>query len=173
METLTHLLLAPLPILAVVAALTDLTRMKIPNWISAALIVAFFPAALAAGLSPLSVGIHLGLAALLLVAGIGLFALRIVGGGDAKLIAAAGLWLGPAALMPFLIWTASLGGAFSAALMLGRGMGQPYLAGAPAWVSTRLPPKGDIPSGVAICGGALMAFPSSVLFQQGFGSWAA
>ena len=173
METLTHLLLAPLPILAVVAALTDLTRMKIPNWISAALIVAFFPAALAAGLSPLSVGIHLGLAALLLVAGIGLFALRIVGGGDAKLIAAAGLWLGSTALIPFLLWTAVLGGAFSLALLLGRGMAQPYLPGAPRWVLTLLRPRGAVPYGVAICAGALMAFPSSILFQHAFAGSAA
>jgi prepilin peptidase CpaA len=166
MQSLAQLLLAPLPILVVVAALTDLTRMKIPNWISASLIVAFFPVAFAAGLSPLSVATHLGLGALLLLGGMVLFALRVVGGGDAKLIAATGLWLGSAAIFPFLVWTAILGGAFSLVLLLGRGRAQPYLAGAPAWVSTLFSAKGDIPYGVAICGGTLMAFPSSAIFQQ-------
>lgn len=166
MEHLASLLLAPLPVLVVVAALTDLTRMKIPNWISGALIVAFFPAAFAAGLSPLEVGMHLGVGVLVLAAGVALFALRIVGGGDAKLMAAAGLWLGAAALMPFLIWTAILGGAFSVVLIVGRGLAQPYIAGAPAWVATLFRPKGDIPYGVAICGGVLMAFPSSVLVAR-------
>lgn len=168
MELLTPLLLAPFPILVVIAALTDLTRMKIPNWISAALILAFFPAAFAAGLSPVEVALHFGVGVLVLVAGMVLFALRIVGGGDAKLMAAAGLWLGAAALTPFLIWTAILGGAFSLILIAGRGLAQPYLAGAPSWVSSLLRPKGDIPYGVAICGGALLAYPSSLLIARAF-----
>lgn len=169
MELLTSLMLAPLPVLVVIAALTDLTRMKIPNWISASLIVTFFPAAFAAGLSPVEVAIHLAVGLLVLVAGVALFAVRIVGGGDAKLMAAAGLWLGAAALTPFLIWTAILGGVFSLVLIVGRSVAQPYMAGAPAWVSTLFRPKGDIPYGVAICGGVLLAYPSSTLIAQAFG----
>ena len=34
---------------------------------------------------------------------------------------------------------------------------------APAWAARLLEPKGDIPYGIAICAGALMAFPSSAL----------
>ena len=170
MDMLTSLLLAPLSVLVVIAALTDLTRMKIPNWISALLIVAFFPAAFAAGLSPIEVGMHFGVGVLVLIAGMALFALRVVGGGDAKLMAAAGMWLGASALMPFLIWTAILGGAFSLVLILGRSLAQPYIAGAPAWVSTLFQPKGDIPYGVAICGGVLMAYPSSLLIARAFGA---
>jgi prepilin peptidase CpaA len=168
MDILTSLLLAPLPVLVVIAALTDLTRMKIPNWISAALIIAFFPAAFAVGLSPGEVGMNLAVGVLVLIAGMALFALRIVGGGDAKLMAAAGLWLGASALTPFLIWTALLGGALSLVLILGRGLAQPYMAGAPAWVSTLFRPKGDIPYGVAICGGVLMAYPSTLLVARAF-----
>lgn len=169
MDTLTLLLLAPLPVLVVVAALTDLTRMKIPNWISAALIVAFFPAAFVAGLSPLEVGLHLGVGVLVLLAGMVLFAIRIIGGGDAKLMAAAALWLGASALTPFLVWTAILGGALSLILILGRGLARPYTAGAPAWVATLFQPKGDIPYGVAICGGVLLAYPSSLVVARALG----
>jgi prepilin peptidase CpaA len=170
MELLIPLLLTPLPVLVVVAGLTDLTSMRIPNWISATLILAFFPVAFVIGLSPLEVGLHFGVALLVLAAGMAMFALRIIGGGDAKVMAAASLWLGAAALMPFLIWTAILGGAFSLVLMLGRTWASPHMAGAPAWVSALFRPKGDIPYGVAICGGALMAYPASTLIARAFGS---
>jgi len=169
MELLIPLLLTPLPVLVVVAGLTDLTSMRIPNWISATLILAFFPVAFVIGLSPLEVGLHFGVALLVLAAGMAMFALRIIGGGDAKVMAAASLWLGAEALMPFLIWTAILGGAFSLVLMLGRTWASPHMAGAPAWVSTLFRPKGDIPYGVAICGGALMAYPSSMLVARALG----
>lgn len=169
MDTLTLLLLAPLPVLVVIAALTDLTRMKIPNWISATLILSFFPAAFVVGLSPLEVGAHFGVGVLMLIAGMALFALRIIGGGDAKLMATASLWLGASALTPFLIWTAILGGALSLILIVGRGLAQPYTAGAPAWIATLFRPKGDIPYGVAICGGVLMAYPAGMLVSRAFG----
>ncbi|WP_369814671.1 prepilin peptidase [Brevundimonas sp. AAP58] len=165
---MTSLLLLPLPILVVIAALTDLTRMKIPNWISAALTVMFVPAALALGQTIPEVALSLGVGVLVLVAGMALFALRVIGGGDAKLMAAASLWLGASALMPFLIWTAVLGGAFSLVLIVGRTVAQPYVAGAPVWVSTLFRPKGDIPYGVAICGGVLMAYPAADLFARAF-----
>jgi prepilin peptidase CpaA len=170
MDSLTLLLLAPLPVLVVIAALTDLTRMKIPNWISAALILSFFPSSFLIGLSPIEVALHFGVGVLALIAGMLLFALRIVGGGDAKLMAAASLWLGATALTPFLIWTAILGGVFCLALVAGRRLAQPFVAGAPAWVSALFRPKGDIPYGVAICGGALMAYPSAMLVARALAS---
>ena len=45
LAALTFAALGVLPILMIVAGLHDLTTMRIPNWISLALIVAFFPAA--------------------------------------------------------------------------------------------------------------------------------
>jgi prepilin peptidase CpaA len=38
------------------------------------------------------------------------------------------------------------------------------VATGPRWVGALLEPKGDIPYGVAIAAGALLAFPSSGLF---------
>jgi prepilin peptidase CpaA len=46
----------------------------------------------------------------LLIFGFALFYFRIMGGGDAKLIAALGLWVGLPYLVPFLIYTAIAGG---------------------------------------------------------------
>lgn len=163
MDMLALALLGVLPALAIVAGLKDLTSMKIPNWISGLLLAFFVPAALAVGLAPLDVAIHFGIALVALFVGAGMFALRWIGGGDAKLMAAACLWLGVEGSGMFLLWTGIMGGLFCLALIFARFHSRPYLAGAPGWLVTLMEPKGDIPYGVAIAAGALMAYPASPL----------
>jgi len=163
MDTVTLLLLSILPCLVIVAGLRDLTTMTIPNWISGLLILGFFPTAFMVGLSPMTVAIHVGVAMAGLFIGMGLFSLRFIGGGDAKLMAAASLWLGLTGSGLFVLWTGVVGGVFCLALMFARFSLQPYFMRAPGWVVTLMNPKGDIPYGVAIAAGALMAFPSSGL----------
>lgn len=163
MDIVSLVLLSILPGLVIAAALSDLTTMRIPNWLSGSLIVAFFPTALAVGLPLELVGMHVAAAFVALLVGMGLFALRVVGGGDAKLIAAACVWLGPSASFQFVLWTAVFGGLLSIALIVARRDVAPHIIGGPGWVHTLLETKGDIPYGIAICAGALMAFPSSAL----------
>ena len=163
MEVLQLLFLAILPALAIVAGLTDLTSMKIPNWISLVLIAAFFPTALLLGLAPLAIAGQLGLAVVVLLIGMGLFALHFLGGGDVKLMASACLWLGLSGSGVFVLATAVVGGLLCLALIIARAQFQPYLAGAPGWVTQLMEPKGDIPYGVAIAAGVLVAYPSSPL----------
>lgn len=160
---MTLLLLSLLPCLVIAAGLRDLTTMTIPNWISAVLVVGFFPAALAVGLPLNTVLIHLGVAFGALLVGMGLFAMRIIGGGDAKLMAASCLWLGLTGSGLFVVWTGLAGGIFCLLLIYARDQVRPYIAGGPQWVHHLLEPKGDIPYGVAIAIGALMAFPTSGL----------
>lgn len=160
MDMLTLLLLAVMPALVIVAGLRDLTTMTIPNWISGALIVGFFPAAFAAGLDLATVGVHLGVAFAALLVGMGMFALRWIGGGDAKLMAATCLWLGLTGSGMFLLWTGLAGGLFCIALIFARFYARPYVAGASGWFPRLMEPKGDIPYGVAIAAGALMAYPA-------------
>ena len=163
MDVLALIALAVMPVLVVVAGLHDLTTFRIPNWIPVSLAAAFVPAALLIGLSPVQTAVHLGVGLAALVVGMGLFALRWVGGGDAKLIAAASLWLGLGGLAPFLIWTAVFGGLLSLALLSARKY-IPFAPGAPQWAARLLDPKGGAPYGVAIAAGALMAFPHAPLF---------
>jgi len=163
MTLLLTVLLAVFPVLVIIGALRDVTTMTIPNWVSLGLIAGFFPAAFAAGLPLETVGMNLGVGVVALLAGMVMFALRWVGGGDAKMMAAAALWLGMDAAAPFLLWTGVAGGLFAVLLMQARAYGQPYAARAPAWVGKLLEPKGDIPYGVAICAGALAAFPASAV----------
>ena len=166
MDTLTLLLLGVLPALAIVAGLKDLTSMTIPNWISGALIIAFFPAAFASGLEPMAVASHVGVAILALFVGAGMFALRWIGGGDAKLMAASCLWLGLSGSGMFLLWTGVMGGLFCLVLLFARFHARPYAASFPGWTQKLLEPRGDIPYGVAIAAGVLMAYPSSVLVMR-------
>ena len=171
MEYLALALLAVLPLLVIAAGLRDLTTMTIPNWISGLLIVAFFPAAFAAGLESNQVFANVGVGLVALVIGATMFALRWLGGGDAKLMAAACLWMGLQGVAPFILWTAVAGGAFSLALMFVRSsMVRNMLPAGPAWFGRLMEPKGDIPYGVAIAIGALLAFPSSVLFAASMAS---
>lgn len=163
MEVLQLVLLAILPALVIVAGLKDLTSMKIPNWISGLLILGFFPAALVLGLQPATIGVHLGIAVAALLVGMGLFALNFLGGGDVKLMAAACLWLGLSGSGVFVLATAVIGGLFSLALLVSRAWLQPYIGAGPGWLVQLMEPKGHIPYGVAIAGGALVAWPASPL----------
>lgn len=163
MDTVSLILLGVMPALVIIAGLKDLTTMQIPNWISLLLIVFFFPAALLMGLPLTTIGLHVAVGFAALVVGAGMFALRWIGGGDAKLMAAACLWLGLQGSGMFLLWTGVMGGLFCLALLFARFHSRPYLVGAPGWVVSLMEPKGDIPYGVAIAAGALMAYPASPL----------
>lgn len=166
MDALTLILFGVLPALTIAAGLHDLTTMKIPNWIPGLLILGFFPAALAAGFGPLDIALHFGVGVGALFVGMALFALNWVGGGDAKLLAAVCLWMGASGSAVFLIFTALFGGAFCLALIFARGHMRALAVGGPAWASRLLEPKGDIPYGVAIAAGALLAFPQSELMLR-------
>ena len=162
-------LLLVFPAGVIAAALTDATSYTIPNRICAALALGFFPAALACGLPVGGLALCLAAAAVAFVAGVVLFALRVLGGGDAKLMAACMLWLGLAGAAPFLIWTAVTGGALATALLFARRLPMATAGLGPRWVGQLLQPGGDVPYGIAIAVGALAAFPSSPLVQLAHG----
>lgn len=163
MSNFLPLFLAILPIFAVIAAVHDLATMKIPNWVSGALIVAFFPAAFALGLPLSGVGVSVGLAIAALVVGMGMFAANWIGGGDAKLLTASMLWMGVSGALPFILYTALAGGGFCLLLMTARSHLPFFAQSGPGWVMRLMQPKGDIPYGVAIAIGALLAYPESPL----------
>lgn len=163
MTYLALILLAVMPLLVIVAGLTDLTSMKIPNWVSGLLVLIFVPAALLAGLPLSDILAHLGVAICALLVGMLMFALRWLGGGDAKLMAATCLWLGFEGSGIFVIYTALVGGLLGLGLLLARQHVRPFLPTGPGWIATLMEPKGDIPYGVAIAAGALLAYPAAPL----------
>lgn len=162
MDALLLILLGVFPALVIVGGLNDLTTMKIPNWISLALVALFFPAALLAGVAPMDIATHVGVGVAALLIGMAMFALNWIGGGDAKLLAASCLWMGLSGVLPFLLWTGVAGGGFCLLLMSARSY-YPMIAPSvsQAWIVRLMQPKGDIPYGVAIAIGALIALPES------------
>jgi len=124
MDPIAYVAVAPLATVAgllILAAASDARRYLIPNWISVGIIILFLPYAL---LSPVGVNWLGGLvtAAAALAVGFGLHALRLMGGGDIKLITACALWAGPALIAPFLVIVSVAGGALAAGLLIGRGV---------------------------------------------------
>jgi len=161
--------LSAFPAALIIAALNDIYEFKIPNWVSIVLFGAYFVAGLGlgAGADVLVEGALLGCAAL--VAGFSLFALRIVGGGDAKLLAACAPWIGLSALAPFLVYVALSGAALAIALLIFRKTpALPIYAQTPWLMRLHQRPK-DIPYGVAIAAGGLLSFSQTPLFQLAFG----
>jgi prepilin peptidase CpaA len=99
-----------LPALMIIGAATDVTSFRIPNWLTATTAALFVPVALYAGMPLAEFGWHVLMGLGLFFAGYVLFALRFFGGGDAKLLAAAGLWFGFGQTLPFLAYTVLAGG---------------------------------------------------------------
>lgn len=164
MPLLQAALLSLFPALVIVGALRDAVSYTIPNWISVALTLAFFPAALALGMAPQAIGLQAGVGAIALVMGMVMFSLGWIGGGDAKLFAAAGLWLGWPAFVTYLLVTCVAGGALALALLALRSLWvRPYVLNGPAWFGRLATPGENVPYGVAIAVGALAAFPVSPL----------
>ncbi len=99
-----------LPILLIIAAASDVLSLRIPNWLNILTAALFFPMAWATGMPLHEFGIHLAVGLGLFMAGFMFFQFGLFGGGDAKLMAAAGLWFGSAQALPFLFMTALAGG---------------------------------------------------------------
>ena len=163
------LILAVFPAALLIAAANDLYEFKIPNWISLTLIAAYIAgaAALNAPLQMAVEGLLVGGAALTI--GFILFALKVFGGGDAKLLAAIAPWIGAAGLMSFIINVAFAGGVLALALILFRKTpALPIYAQAPWIMRLHSRPK-DIPYAVAIAAGGLLSFSKTPYFQLAFG----
>lgn len=114
--------------LMIAAAVSDIRSFRIPNWISALIVVLFAVRMLIdpSGLLP-----SLTIGAVVLAAGFVLFTTRLLGAGDAKLLAALSLWVGPALIFDFITTTALAGGLVATAILLFRkGAGTPALASA-------------------------------------------
>lgn len=154
------------PAIMLTAAFMDLFSMTIPNRISLALLLGFAAVAPFSGLGWHALLMHLGVGAGMLAVGIALFVLRLVGGGDAKLLAASALWIGPDHVLPYLANVAICGGLLSVAILFYR-YTIPHFAvvwAAPSW-ALRLHDKNcGIPYGIAIAAAAIVVYPTTALF---------
>lgn len=144
-------LLCGLAIALVVAAVTDIRRRQIDNWLNGAIVLAAPLYWWAAGMSlwP-DVAIQLGIAVACFAVFAGLFALRMMGGGDVKLLTALALWIEPAWFLKLLIVMALAGGVLT--IVLGA-----------RHVMKRRRDKLAVPYGVAISFGGLFVLGTHYL----------
>jgi prepilin peptidase CpaA len=105
---------------ALAGCVTDLHSRRVPNTLTfgAAILAALF-ALVTSGLPGLVWAVSGWAVGLLLF--LPLFALRGLGGGDVKLLAALGAWLGPAATLWVALWAALLGGPLALIVAFGAG----------------------------------------------------
>lgn len=169
-HTIETALLMVFPALVILGGVGDLVSYRIPNWISLALATGFGLAAVAVGIPVSTVGLNLAVGAAALAAGVALFALGWIGGGDAKLFAAAALWIGWPGALSFMAVTGVAGGGLALVLLSLRAPAlRPLVLAGPAWFTRLGEPGESVPYGVAIAIGALTAFPASVLVKTAAG----
>ena len=160
---LVHSLLFVFPFAMAFAAATDVFTMTIPNRLNIGLALAFFALAPIAGLGWQDVLSHMGAGAAMLLVGILLFSLGWLGGGDAKLLAVASLWLGFDQLVMFLAYVTAFGGALAVWVLAYRSTPAGALP-VPGWAA-RVHLKGEgMPYGVAIAAGALFVYPATIWY---------
>jgi prepilin peptidase CpaA len=157
-------LLLVFPVLMVFAAMMDLFTMTIPNRISIVLVAAFLVVAPLTQMAWEQFFIHLGTGFAVLALGIALFAFGLLGGGDAKLLAAASLWIGFDALVSYMVMVAIMGGLLSLVLLAYRGLLPPKWLLGQRWALRLHNKKEGIPYGLALSGAALWVFPTTAWF---------
>jgi prepilin peptidase CpaA len=149
------------PAMMAFAASSDLLTMTISNRVSLMLVGGFFVVAAIAGMSAADALLHLSAGGIVLIAAFGLFARGIIGGGDAKLAAAAALWLGLDHLLPYLLLASLMGGALSVALIWFRMAPLPDWLARHAWVGRLHAKDGGVPYGIALAAAALAVYPDT------------
>jgi prepilin peptidase CpaA len=149
------------PALMAFAAASDLFTMTISNRVSLALAAGFLVVALVSGMGAYDILSHVGAGAALLAVAFGCFAMGWVGGGDAKVAAAAALWFGFGHLVNYLVYASLFGGALTLLLLQFRQWPLPYPFAGQAWLARLHAKESGIPYGIALAIGALMVYPET------------
>jgi len=149
------------PALMAFAASSDLFTMTISNKLSLALAAGFFLLVIVTGMGFAAIGMHLAAAALVLVVAFVLFTQGWIGGGDAKLAAAAALWFGFGYLLDFLVYASLLGGALTLILIQFRRWPLPGLLARQHWIMRLHDKAGGVPYGIALAAAALIVYPKT------------
>ncbi|KFL30998.1 hypothetical protein JP75_11655 [Devosia riboflavina] len=154
------------PVAMAIAASSDLFTMRISNKLVLLLTVAFFIVAIAINLPLQQFAMHVLCALIVLAVAFGLFALRLIGGGDAKLAAATTLWLGFGMTLPYLAYAALFGGVLTILILVVRGIPlNPALARF-GWVARLHNKRSGIPYGIALAVAGITVYSNSAIFER-------
>lgn len=165
----TAAILVVFPLCMAMAACSDLLTMTIPNRLSVILIASFLAVAPLAGLSFHDMLMHLAGGGIVFAVCFALFAFGIMGGGDAKILAASALWFGfDQSLFIYIMYVSVFGGLLSLAIISMRSQHDLIMTyGIP--VPQTIMHKKKVPYGIAIGAAAFIAYPSSPLVLSALG----
>jgi prepilin peptidase CpaA len=149
------------PALMAFAAASDLFTMTISNRVSLALAAGFLALALLSGMGLYDILTHIGAGAAVLAVAFACFAMGWIGGGDAKVAAAAALWFGFGHLLNYLLYASLFGGALTLLLLQFRQWPLPYPFAGQDWLLKLHAKNSGIPYGIALAIGALMIYPET------------
>jgi prepilin peptidase CpaA len=148
------------------AAVSDMVSMTIANRVSLLLIGSFLVLAPLTGMPVPQIGMHVLAFAMVLGICFGFFALGVMGGGDAKLMASSGLWFGlNLDLMTYLVVASALGGVLTVLILSFRRSNITVVAGQVDFLRRIADPKEKIPYGIALGTAGLLLYPDTPLMR--------
>ncbi|MEO5806235.1 prepilin peptidase [Devosia sp.] len=154
------------PLAMALAGFYDLFTMTISNKLVLALAAGFFIVALAINLPIQQLAMHVLAAFIVLAGAFILFALRFIGGGDAKLAAATTLWLGFGLTVPYLVYASLFGGALTLAILALRHLPMMPILARFDWLERLHDRKTGIPYGIALAVAGVVTYSNSAIFLK-------
>lgn len=152
------------PAMLLAAAAFDVSSFKIPNRLTALMVVAWPICAMATDMTLVQMGWAMVAALVVLMFGFSLFAAGLLGGGDAKLMAAVVLYTGASLALPFVLRTTIAGASVAIMLTMFRRFPLPQMAMEHQWIMQLYGRSRDMPYAVAIAIGGLTVWPMSAFY---------
>lgn len=151
------------PLAMAYAAASDLLSMTISNKVSLILIGGFLVVApFVPGMDLETFGLHLAAGAIVLAISFIMFGFGWIGGGDAKIAAAASTWIGFGLAIEYMLLTAVIGGGVTIVILIMRQRLSPALAVRYTWLNRLHDPASGVPYGIALAAAALLVYPDSI-----------
>lgn len=147
------------PALMAFSAFSDMLTMTIPNRVSLLLVAGFIAMAVLTGMPLKTFGLHAAAGFVVLTVTFSMFAMGWIGGGDAKLAAATGMWCGFGVLVEYLMVASVLGGFLTLGILYLRTFLLPEFAMKITWIARLHHYKTGIPYGIALSAAGLMVYP--------------
>lgn len=147
------------------AGLRDVATMTISNRLVGMLVLAYAVLVPVVGVDLATTTSSIVVASGVLASTFAFFAFGWIGGGDAKLLPVAVLWLGSDLALPFLLYVSVIGAALTLVLMQFRRLPLPVVLKQCAWTRQLHSPEAGIPYGAAMAPAALLLLPQSHWFS--------
>ncbi len=157
-----YILFAAFPLGMAYAAASDLLTMTISNRLTIALVAGFVVLSPLTGMDLQTFGLHWAAGGIVLAVAFFCFAMRWIGGGDAKLAAAVALWLGWENSVEFIGLASIFGGALTVLILSFRASVLPAYIIRQPWIARLHDESAGVPYGVALAAAALVTYPHTI-----------